>query len=283
MNDSLELLERESATPAGCVGVFDSGVGGLSILRALRERLPEAPMLYVGDVAHSPYGDRSVPDVIARSSQIVEWLAVQGATMIVVACNTATVLAIEALRARWPKLVFVGVEPGVKPAAAESRTRRIAVMATAATAASERLRHLIARYAAGVHVHVQPCPGLVERIEQGVMHGPRLLNVLKPHCDAIREANVDTVVLGCTHYPFVEASIRALLGEQITVIDTATAIAERSAALWEQLMPRFGDSPAVRVISTGAAGTMQSLVARCPGLGHITVEVLTIIPTTQPG
>ncbi len=203
--------------------------------------------------------------------------------MIVVACNTATVLTIEALRARWPTLVFVGVEPGVKPAAASSRTRRIAVMTTAATASSERLRHLIARYAEDAHVHVQPCPGLADAIERGALRGSALLDVLAPHCDRIRAANVDTVVLGCTHYPFVEASIRALLGSEVTVIDTATAIAERSASLWEQSLPVFDGSPTVRALSTGATDTMQLLLAQCPGLDHIEVEVLTIIPSTLPG
>ena len=283
MNDPLDSLELEVAPPAPLIGVFDSGVGGLSILRALRERLPDASMIYIGDVAHAPYGDRSTVHVIERSVQIAEWPAARGAAIIVVACNTATVLAIEALRARWPKLVFVGVEPGVKPAAARSRTRRIAVMATAATAGSDRLRHLIARYAEDAHVHVQPCPGLADAIERGVLRGPALLDVLAPHCDRIRAANVDTVVLGCTHYPFVEASIRALLGSEVTVIDTATAIAERSAALWEQAPPVFDGSSMVRVFSTGAAGTMQFLLAQCPGLAHIEVEVLTIIPSTLPG
>ena len=283
MNDPLDSLALEIAPPTPRIGVFDSGVGGLSILRALRERLPVASMLYVGDVAHAPYGDRSADQVLERSLRVVEWLASQGATMIVIACNTATVLAIEALRARWPTLVFVGVEPGVKPAAASSRTRRIAVMTTAATASSERLRHLIARYAEDAHVHVQPCPGLADAIERGVLQGPALLDVLAPHCDRIRAANVDTVVLGCTHYPFVEASIRVLLGSEITVIDTATAIAERSASVWKQSLPVFDGSPTVRALSTGATGTMQLLLAQCPGLDHIEVEVLTIIPSTLPG
>jgi len=125
---------------ASQIGVFDSGVGGLSIRRALREKLPEASMVYVGDVSHAPYGDRFSDEVIARSMRIAEWLVAQSAIMTAVACNTATVLAIGALRARRPELVFVGVEPGVKPAAVQSRTRRIAVLATVATANSERLR-----------------------------------------------------------------------------------------------------------------------------------------------
>ena len=283
MNDTPDSPELNAPPARPCIGVFDSGVGGLSILRALRTRLPDASMVYVGDVAHAPYGDRPAAQVIERSMQVVEWLVAQGATMIVVTCNTATVLAIEALRARWPRVVFVGVEPGVKPAAARSRTRRIAVMATVATARSERLRRLIARHAEAAHVHVEPCPGLVDAIERGELQGAALLEVLEPHCDAIRAADVDTVVLGCTHYPFIEASISALLGGQVTLIDTATAIAERSATLWEQSLPPCDAAPTRRVISTGATGTMQSLLDRCNGLEHIAVEVLTIIPCTLPG
>ncbi len=282
MNDTVDSDDMGDTRLVPCIGVFDSGVGGLSILSALREKLPGASMLYVGDVAHAPYGDRSAPQVIDRSSLIVEWLAAQGATMIVVACNTATVLAIETLRERWPNRVFVGVEPGVKPAAARSRTRRIAVMATAATASSERLRHLIARYADDAHVHVQSCPGLADAIERGELHGPALLRTLKPHCEAIRAANVDTVVLGCTHYAFIEASIRTLLSAEITVIDTATAIAERSVSLWSQSLAACDASSTVRVLSTGTTKTMQLLLAQCPGLQHITAEVLTII-RRRPG
>jgi glutamate racemase len=287
MKDPQALLKLEALRATSSfdsIGVFDSGVGGLSILRALHQRLPGASMIYLGDVAHAPYGDRTASAVVERSMQMVDTLVAMGATMIVVACNTATVLAIEALRARWPAVAFVGVEPGVKPAAVRSRTRRIAVMATVATARSARLAHLIARYAEDVHVHLQPCPGLADLIERGVLEGADLMAVLAPYCDAIRAAEVDTVVLGCTHYPFVEPSIRELLGDDITVIDTASAIAERSASLWEQRAPAFDASPTLRVISTGERRTMQLLLARCDGqLGDITAEVLTIIPSNLPG
>ena len=266
-------MNTDSTLPP-CIGVFDSGVGGLSILRALHQRLANTSMVYVGDVSHAPYGERTTREVIDRSMRIIEWLAGQGAQMIVVACNTATVLAIEALRARWPALVFVGVEPGVKPAAARSRTRRIAVMVTAATATSERLRHLIARYAEEAHVHVQACPGLADAIERGVLDGPALFDVLGPHCEQVVAANVDTVVLGCTHYPFVEESIQALLGPEITLIDTASAISDRAASLWEQTPPVFEPEPRLRVMSTGATGTMRLLLQRCPGLQGTAVESL---------
>lgn len=276
MNESLVFDDFNAATPLARIGVFDSGVGGLSILRALRVRLPGASMVYVGDVAHAPYGERPAHEVVARSVRIAEWLAGEGAQMIVVACNTATVLGIEALRARWPKRVFVGVEPGVKPAAARSRSRRIAVLATEATATSDRLRHLIARYAEDALVHVHPCPGLASAIERGVLHGSELLDLLRPSCDAIRAADVDTVVLGCTHYAFVQASIRALLGADIALIDTATAVAERAASMWEREPPWFDPTPTLRVISTGAIGTMQRLSAQCQELAGIGVEALAL-------
>ncbi|MEP6875388.1 MAG: glutamate racemase [Burkholderiales bacterium] len=262
------------STSSPCIGVFDSGVGGLSILRALHHRLASTSMIYVGDVANAPYGERAASEVIARSMRIVEWLAGQGATMIVVACNTATVLAIEALRARWPTLVFVGVEPGVKPAAARSCTRRIAVMVTAATATSGRLQHLITRYASDAHVHVQTCIGLADAIERGALDGPALFDVLRPFCAEVVAANVDTVVLGCTHYPFVEESIRALLGPDITLIDTASAIADRAASLWEQTPAVFEPEPHLRAMSTGTSETMRVLLRRCPGLEDIEIESL---------
>jgi glutamate racemase len=272
MNESLDFPTGVDARTPELIGVFDSGVGGLSILRALHQRLPRASMIYVGDVAHAPYGDRPASDVIERCAKIVEMLAERGARMIVVACNTATVLAIETLRARWPDRVFIGVEPGVKPGAARSKSKRIAVMATVATAQSERLRHLVARYAEDAHVHIEACPGLASAIECGVLGGPDLLAVLEPHCKAIRAANVDTAVLGCTHYPFVETAIRELLGDRITLIDTATAIAERGAALWEQAAPIIEARPSLRVLSSGGIDTMRQLLQQCPGLDRIDVE-----------
>lgn len=276
MDDHLDFTDRSLSAPAARIGVFDSGVGGLSVLRALHSRLPDASMTYIGDVSHAPYGDRTASDIVDRSALLVEHLAAQGAQVIVIACNTATVLAIETLRARWPSLTFVGVEPGVKPAVTRSRSRRIAVMTTAATASSDRLRHLIARHAEGAHVHVQPCPTLASAIERGVLGGPALRDLLQPYCDEIIAADVDTVVLGCTHYPFVDDAIRTLLGAEIVLIDTATAIAERTASLWERVPPGFDVAPTVQVWSTGARDTMQLLLGRCAGLENLEVRPLTI-------
>ena len=263
----------ELATPLNCIGVFDSGVGGLSVLRALRQRLPAAWLVYVGDVAHAPYGERPAAAVLQRCMRITAYLAARGARMVVVACNTATVLCIQHLREVWPALTFVGVEPGVKPAAAGSRTGRIAVMATPATCASPRLRQLIDLHASTLHVHVQACPGLADLIERGVLGGESLLAVLRPCCDAVRAADVDTVVLGCTHYPFVAGPIRSLLGERIALLDTAVAVTERVASLWPHAP---GEPPTVHVLSTGSPAAMRGLLSQCPGLASVEVESLTL-------
>ena len=256
-----------------CIGVFDSGVGGLSVLRSLRARLPSTPMVYIGDVSHAPYGERAAHEVIARSDRLVGALVRMGAGIIVVACNTATVLGIATLRARWPALTFVGVEPGVKPAAAQSRRGRIAVMATPATAASARLRHLIDTHAAHVHVHVEACPGLADAIESGMSDGPSLSDLLVPRCDAVRAADVDTVVLGCTHYPFVAGVIQRLLGPGVGLIDTASAIAQRVVTLCGE-DTRDGPAADLLVFSTGATGPMNGLLARCPEFDRIEAQSL---------
>lgn len=258
------------------IGVFDSGVGGLSVLRVLHRRLPSTSMIYVGDVSHAPYGERPVADVLERCERIVGYLQRCGARMIVVACNTATVVGIAHLRRRWPGLTFIGVEPGIKPAAARSRTRRIAVMSTPTTATSERLRQLIVDHAAGVLVQVVPCPGLAAAIERGATHGPELLDVLRPCCDRVREADVDTLVLGCTHYPFVAGTIQSLLGEGVTLIDTASAIAERVASLWPGAGAAVDGAPEVRVVSTSPANTMRLLLEQCPGIQATPVEPLAL-------
>jgi glutamate racemase len=258
--------------------VFDSGVGGLSVLDAIRHRLPRAPLLYVGDVAHAPYGDRNAGHVLARCERIVAQLAALGARVIVIACNTATVLAIETLRRRWPTLPFVGVEPGVKPAAATTRTRRIAVLATPATAASTRLRLLVEQFAPGVHVHIEPCPGLAAAIESGVHEDARALQaLLAPLCRNVRAAEVDTAVLGCTHYPFVADSIQAQLGNDVRLLDTAHAIAERVATVSGDIAGEVhGVAARLRILSTGASPAMTTLLHRCRHLERVGVELVSI-------
>jgi glutamate racemase len=261
------------STSRPCIGVFDSGVGGLSVLDALRRRLPDASLVYIGDVAYAPYGERTTAEIIDRCQRIVARLVKFGARIIVVACNTATVLGIAAMRQRWPDLRFVGVEPGVKTAVTATRTKRIAVMATPATAASARLRHLVETFASNVHVHIEPCAGLAAVIERGIHDGPELDAVLSPPCARIRAAQVDTVVLGCTHYPFVVDAIRTQIGSDVQVVDTAAAVAERVAAVRDH---DDMSSASLQVWSTGATESMTSLLQRCRALEQASIGRLPI-------
>lgn len=260
--------------PAPHVGVFDSGVGGLSVLNAIRERLPKISLSYIGDVAHAPYGHRGASDVMDRSRRIVGHLAATGTRLIVVACNTVTVLGIEQLRGEWPELIFVGVEPGVKPAVALSDTGRVAVLTTPATAASARLRALIDEFASDAHVLVVPCPGLAGAIERGVIDGPELHEILEPICREVSAKGVDVAVLGCTHYPFVSEALAKLLGPGVTLIDTGTAIARRVASLLGPASPGSNDD--LRIFSTGDVGTMSKLASICKSLGTYRMEHLAL-------
>jgi glutamate racemase len=221
------------------IGIFDSGLGGLSVLRALHQRLPDEPLLYVADSGHAPYGDRDTAHIVQRSERVVDYLVSQGARLVVIACNTATARAVDALRTRHPDVAFVGVEPGVKPAALASAKRNIAVMATPSTLASSRYADLVARHAPGCVVHPVPCSGLAAAIERGEAGQEEVERLLDLYCAPLSSLGVDTVVLGCTHYPFVAERIAARLGPGISLLDTADAVARRVV----DLLPHRSDSP----------------------------------------
>ena len=225
------------------IGVFDSGVGGLSVLRALRAALPDAELMYVADSGYAPYGERSEDFVVQRSLSIAEFLEAQGAQMLVVACNTATAAAVSALRARHPDWPIVGVEPGLKPAVARTRNGRIGVMATSGTLRSEKFKRLMQAHGTGVSVHMQACPGLARAIEAGPIDSPALKALVAQHCAPLRALEVDTVVLGCTHYPFAAPLIQAALGSEVALIDTADAVARRALDLAQDLAARPAARP----------------------------------------
>ena len=242
-----------------CIGVFDSGVGGLSVLRALRGQWPQAPLLYVADSGHAPYGERSAAYVLARSRRIMDHLRSEGAAGMVIACNTATAIAVQALRADCPEFPIVGVEPGLKPAVQATRNGRIGVMATPATLASEKFARLVAAQAQGVVVVPQPCPGLARLIEAGDLQAPALLESIEHHAAALRAEQVDTVVLGCTHYAFVHAQIQAAMGPDVQIVDTADAVAHHAS---RSLRDRVADSNApARLLTTGDPERLRSIAA----------------------
>ena len=246
--------------PSRCLGLFDSGVGGLSILRAVRERLPGAPIRYVADSEYAPYGERSDAEVLDRSQRITAHLLARGATTIVVACNTATAVAIDALRSAHPQVRFVGVEPGVRPAVAASRKHHIGVMATTATLRSDRFQALLRRDAAACGVHLQACRGLAAAIERGQRGDPELLALIAAHAGAVRAAGVDAVALGCTHYPFVRPEIERVLGDGVQVVDTSAAVAAQVARVWAA---HLGDPPGeCRLETTGDPERLRAFVAQ---------------------
>jgi glutamate racemase len=202
------------------------------VLAALRCAMPHQTLHYIADSGHAPYGERDPGHVIDRSSHLTARLVALGARMVVVACNTATALAVQTLRTQWPRLPIVGVEPGLRPATGATRNGRIGVLATPATLRSPRFQALLQREAAGYRVVQVPCPGLAAAIERGPAAAVDVEQLLEQFCAPLHHSAVDTVVLGCTHYAFVAAGIRRRLGPDVTLIDTAEAVARRAAQLW---------------------------------------------------
>lgn len=211
------------------IGVFDSGVGGLSVLREIRRALPAEALCYVADSAHAPYGERSVDYIEARSRHIIGFLQARGAKAVVVACNTVTGLVIEHLRAAFPELPLIAIEPAVKPAAQSTRSGVIGLLATRQTVASPGLQRLLQLHASGKQVLLQACPGWVERVERGELSGAETEAAVAHYVQPLLEQGADTLVLGCTHYPFLAPLIRRLAGASVQVLDPAPAVARELA------------------------------------------------------
>lgn len=208
------------------IGVFDSGLGGLSVLAAIARALPRADLTYLADTAHVPYGAKSDAFIRGRVLAIGRHLVAEGCTTIVVACNTATVAAIQALRAEL-HVPVVGVEPGIKPAVQSSRARRIAVLATESTARSERLARLIAEHALDAHVHVEPCPGWATRVETLSIDESEFARAVENKIAALLATGVDRIVLGCTHYAFLAPLLDRLIEGKAELVDVADAVARQ--------------------------------------------------------
>ena len=224
----------ESFSPHQPIGIFDSGVGGLSVLRAVRSELPHEDILYLGDQAHIPYGPREKVQIMAFSCAITRFLLAQGAKLIVVACNTASAAALHDLRQEFPDVAFVGMEPAVKPAAETTHTGKVGVLATPTTFAGELYASVVERFAGGVTLFQDTCPGLVEQIEQGNLDGPETRRILDKALKPMLAGGIDTVVMGCTHYPFVIPQIEDITGPSVRTIDPAPAIARQVGRLLAQ-------------------------------------------------
>lgn len=209
------------------IGIFDSGVGGLSVLRAVRSLLPCHPLIYLADQGHVPYGPRSKDEVRGFAEGITRFLRAKGAQVIVVACNAASAAALYTLRGMFPDLPFVGMEPAVKPAAAGTHSGVIGVLATPVTFQGELYASVVERFAKNVTILQDTCPGLVKQIENGQLDTPETRAILEKALQPMMDQGVDTVVMGCTHYPFVIPLIQDIVGPSVEVIDPAPAVARQ--------------------------------------------------------
>ncbi|WP_089376020.1 glutamate racemase [Methylobacillus rhizosphaerae] len=220
------MSDHSSEKPAPVIGVFDSGVGGLSVLRHIREQLPDANLLYFADSLHAPYGSKTSAYIIERARKITHFLLGQGAQAIVVACNTATAAAIKTLRQEFAVPV-IGMEPAVKPAVAATRSGIVGVLATSGTLRSAQFAALLESYGQHIKVETQACTGLVERIEQGDLASATTRALVQQYVAPLIASGADTIVLGCTHYPFVETLIAEIAGPEVVLIDTGEAVARQ--------------------------------------------------------
>jgi len=255
------------------IGIFDSGVGGLSVAREIRRALPGEDLLYVADTAYCPYGDRPLEEVRRRALAVGRYVEGAGARLVVAACNTASGAALEQLR-QTLTIPVVGLEPAVKTGVALTRNHRVGVMATAGTLASERFARLLREHGRGIEVLPQPCPGLADLIEEGHLDGDVLVARLGELTRPLREAGVDTVVLGCTHYLFVSGPLARVLGPDVRLVDSAPAIARRTQHLLRDNGRSRSEAPGTfTVLTTGDPRKVAPVVSRLWG-AEVSVETV---------
>lgn len=250
------------------IGVFDSGVGGLSVLWAIRDQYPAEDVIYLADQAHVPYGSRPAEEVEKFSEGITRFLLRKGAKLIVVACNTASAVALFPLRETFPDIPFVGMEPAVKPAAEETESGVVGVLATPATFQGELYNSVVERFASDVTILQDTCHGLVEQIERGDVFSMETRAILEDALKPMMAQGVDTVVMGCTHYPFTIPIIREIVGEKVDVIDPAPAVARQVGRLMDQydMRNKQDDDGKVEYYSTGSPRSLQNLLPRLIGV-----------------
>ncbi|MDB5761651.1 MAG: murI [Herminiimonas sp.] len=266
------------------IGVFDSGIGGLSVLRHIRARLPHEHLLYAADSGFAPYGGKTEQAIVARTLAIAEFLLERGAKALVVACNTATGAALGVLRERYPALLTVGVEPGLKPAAALTKTHTVGVLATERTLAGARfaLLHQQVAAATGVRFLLQPCIGLADQIEKGELRSAATAALVRRYVAPLIGQGADTLVLGCTHYPFVqpliEDAVRRIAAQPVGIVDTGEAIARQLARLLAQhgLQRQTAVEGTLTAFTTGSrtslATAFSNLLKLRPEVGRIAAE-----------
>lgn len=255
-----------SMTSTNPIGVFDSGVGGLSVLRAMRELMPSENIVFFGDQGHVPYGPREMSQIRDFSAGITRFLLDEGAKLIVVACNTASAAALTYLRETFPQVKFVGMEPAVKPAAETTHTGVVGVLATPTTFQGALYASVVERFAGDVILLTNTCDGLVQQIERGDLDGPRTREILQSALGPMLEKNIDTVVLACTHFPFVIPLIERIVGRDVRVIDPAPSVAKQAQRLLEAAGARNdSEGGSVRLFTSGDAAKVESLLPKLLG------------------
>ena len=248
------------------IGIFDSGVGGLSVYRAARKLLPHQEFVYVADSGFAPYGSRDPSFIAHRVAEIADALVKSGAKALVIACNTATVTTVAALRAKH-SLPIIGIEPAIKPATAITRNGRIAVLTTQRTAESESVAQLCARHGANSKIMLQPCPGLADHVEAGNVDGAEVEEMLKRYLAPALSMDCDVVVLGCTHFVFLSDQIQRLAGPGVTIIEPSEAVAR-------QLAHRLSSSQMLSVLETRATEGFYTTAASPSAVGDVMSRLL---------
>lgn len=259
---------NKKPSAASPIGIYDSGVGGLTVLRAVRELLPHEDLLYFADQAKVPYGNRPLEEVRALAEGVTRYLMERGAKLIVVACNTASAAALKHLRALYIDFPFVGMEPAVKPAAEQTLSGIVGVLATPSTFQGEMYASVVERFAKDVQVFQATCPGLVRQIEKGYLSTPKTRMILEEALKPMLKEGADTLVMGCTHFPFVIPLIREIAGEDVRVIDPAPAVARQVKRVLEAGgLLRASDSVGKTVFLTSAeAGKLEALLPKLLGM-----------------
>jgi len=272
---TFSLTARASSAEAP-IGIFDSGLGGLSVVHEVRALLPNEHLIYYADSAYCPYGTRTPEEIAERCRLITAELVEQGVKAIILACNTACAVALPQVRARFD-LPIIGLEPAVKPATRLTQTQRIGVLATPRTVASERLANLVEVHAHDIEVKLVAAPGLVELVEAGVLIGPEVERVLRPFLDPLIAWGVDVVVLGCTHYPFLRHEIQRLVGPSVHIVDSGEAIARRTRVVLEANDLRYHSTSvngSLTVMTSGDAKQVADLSRRLLGFEVATSSVV---------
>lgn len=262
-----------TATLPPPIGVFDSGVGGLSVLREIRRILPAHPVIYFADQSHVPYGPRPLQEVRQFSEEITRFLISQGAGLIVVACNTASAASLHHLRQVFPDVPFVGMEPAVKPAAEYTRSGVVGVLATPATFQGALYASVVERFAHGVTVIQDTCPGLVAQIEAVNLDGIETRRILEKAIHPMLDHGIDTIVLGCTHYPFVIPLIQEIAGPDVRVIDPAPAVARQVSRLLQQNSSSIQIAP-LRFLTSGDSAALNDILPLLLGEGGQVDQVI---------